>query len=161
MHNTNCLQGIRCPQCKQRDRVKVIALSRFTLLDNGTDDYEDVEWDENSHMECPDCGYAGTARDFMAKKPKIARRYYVGSLYERNGEYEYTSDFRFSLPPRFKPETFLKNTASSWYSGDMRRDGEGCYYNGGEVWVEPGTYREINEATFKALDGFLTDMSGR
>lgn len=37
MTNTNCLRGMRCPECKQEDRLKIVARVVCDVTDNGSD----------------------------------------------------------------------------------------------------------------------------
>jgi hypothetical protein len=67
MANTNCLEGIKCPACGNKDRFRIAATAIFTVTDDGTDDYGDVVWGDGSHAECPECGLHGTLKDFRAK----------------------------------------------------------------------------------------------
>jgi hypothetical protein len=67
MTNTNCLEDIKCPECGNEDRFRIAATALFTVTDNGTDDYTDVEWDDDSHAECVECHRPGTIRDFKPK----------------------------------------------------------------------------------------------
>jgi hypothetical protein len=73
MTNTNCLEGIKCPACGNEDRFRIAATSLFTVTDDGTDDYADVDWDDDSYADCPECGRHGTLKDFRAKpSPPVA-----------------------------------------------------------------------------------------
>lgn len=67
MTNTNCLEGIRCPQCGNEERFRIAATSLFTVTDDGTDDYADVHWDDSSYADCPECGLHGTLKVFQVK----------------------------------------------------------------------------------------------
>ena len=60
MSNTNCLENRRCPKCGQDEHFQVVATSVFDILDDGTDDHQDVEYDEQSEAYCPGCNWAGT-----------------------------------------------------------------------------------------------------
>jgi hypothetical protein len=64
MTNTNCLEGIQCPQCGGEDRFRISATSTFTVTDDGTEDHGDVEWDDDNYAECTGCHHRGTLKDF-------------------------------------------------------------------------------------------------
>ena len=64
MPNTNCLEGIRCPKCGHEDSFKIEATVVALVTDEGTEDFGDVEWDEDHYCECDDCHYFGTIKDF-------------------------------------------------------------------------------------------------
>lgn len=62
--NSNCLENWCCPDCGNEEKFEVAAMSTFTITDDGTDEFGDVEYDGNSHATCPDCGKTGTVNDF-------------------------------------------------------------------------------------------------
>jgi len=70
--NTNCLEGFRCPQCGQTEKLAVLARMWVALTDDGTDPYDDAvdnmggtEWDDDSPAECPNCGHAAKVLTFF------------------------------------------------------------------------------------------------
>lgn len=65
--NENCLQDFCCPECGNRDEFKIVMSSLFTLMDDGTDSYEDTEWGDRSFCRCAHCDHEGKARDFQFK----------------------------------------------------------------------------------------------
>ena len=69
MTNTNCLVNIKCPDCGNEDRLRIAATAVFTVTDDGTDDYGDVEWDDNSYAECAERHRHGTLKDFRVILP--------------------------------------------------------------------------------------------
>jgi hypothetical protein len=68
MANVNILEGMRCPECKREGPFKISATSLFTVYDDGTDDHEDVEWDDNSDCQCTYCDHSGTVKDYTIKR---------------------------------------------------------------------------------------------
>lgn len=66
--NTNCLEGIRCPDCEQEDSFRIMGSSVFTVEDDGTVDHGDVEWDDDSWAFCPACEYEGKLGSFYTKR---------------------------------------------------------------------------------------------
>ncbi len=62
--NENCLEGYECPKCGNHSRLRIAATSCFTVCDDGTDEYEDVEWEDSSYCGCPECGYEGLLANF-------------------------------------------------------------------------------------------------
>ena len=64
MTNTNCLEGIKCPACGNEDRFRIAGRTLFTVTDEGTEDYGDSEWDDDSYAECTECYRHGTLKDF-------------------------------------------------------------------------------------------------
>jgi len=81
--NVNCLQGLRCPRCGQQDELLVWAKVCVSLTDDGTDPFADslkmhgdVEYDNSSTTQCPDCDYQDTMLSFMIRnqpKRKVAK----------------------------------------------------------------------------------------
>lgn len=64
MTNTNCLEGIRCPECGQEDQFKITALITCEVTDDGSEPVGDHDWDDESNTHCPGCGFAGKLRYF-------------------------------------------------------------------------------------------------
>lgn len=64
--NTNCLEGLCCPECGQDSKFRVRATSVFNLYDDGTDHDGDVEYDDDAFVSCDGqgCSYEGKLRDF-------------------------------------------------------------------------------------------------
>jgi hypothetical protein len=67
MTNINCLKGIQCPDCGIEDCFRIQGTTLFTVTDDGTDDFGDVEWDDDSYAECTQCGKDGKLRDFRTE----------------------------------------------------------------------------------------------
>ena len=63
--NTNCLEGIRCPECGQEDEFRIEGRTVFEVTDDGTGDHGDVEWDEDSYVLCPSCEFEGKLGHFQ------------------------------------------------------------------------------------------------
>jgi hypothetical protein len=72
--NSNCLTGFRCPECGSDGpfKIEAVAISRsrqtgsFTVWDNGTEDYADVQWHDDSYCQCVMCGDSGKVRNFQS-----------------------------------------------------------------------------------------------
>lgn len=63
--NENCLRDMICPNCGQRDKLKITSTIVAEVYDSGTDrDESDCEWEDNSQCVCPECGKEGTVNDF-------------------------------------------------------------------------------------------------
>ena len=72
MTNTNILEGMQCPACKSDGPFKIQAKSMFTVYDDGTDDYGDVDWYDDSYCMCSDCDHSATVKDFGIKESEAA-----------------------------------------------------------------------------------------
>lgn len=78
-------------------------------------------------------------------------KYYVGTIFERNGDYEYNLTYFFKLSSRKSPKKYLNDMAATQYSGHKYPGGDGWYFNCGEVYVEAKGWREISESTYNEL----------
>ena len=65
MANTNCLEGMACPKCGSEGPFRMEMTSIFTIFDDGTDGYEDTNWDEHSYCNCKECDFEGVVKDFQ------------------------------------------------------------------------------------------------
>jgi hypothetical protein len=74
MTNTNCLEGIRCPQCGQEDRFMIASKIIAEVTDDGAEVASPMygigfEWDDDSYCRCPECDFEGTLNDFRNLPP--------------------------------------------------------------------------------------------
>lgn len=69
--NENCLEGFRCPKCDSTDMFDIVGEALFTVTDDGTTDFTDVEWGPDSACVCRRCQEKGKVRDFQAIETKI------------------------------------------------------------------------------------------
>jgi len=115
----------------------------------------------------------------------MAKHYYIGSIYERNGDYDYNTNIIFALvvnqpdlldqsesqtADRMASER-LEAIASTWYpnyDGDSEEEipmeqNESGYYeaNGGEVWVRSNRLHPIQHDTYLDLyqQGVIVDFT--
>lgn len=67
MPNTNCLEGIRCPECGHEDGFYVRVECTVRLIDNGIEECSNhggYEWDRNTACECEACGRSNIMEAF-------------------------------------------------------------------------------------------------
>ena len=64
MTNTNCLEGIACPKCGNDFRIFIEAKTLAVVTDDGAETFGDMEWDDDSYAECPECQHHGTLGEF-------------------------------------------------------------------------------------------------
>jgi len=66
MSNTNCLENMRCPNpdCDSEGPFEIRGEANFIVSDDGTGDYSDVEWWQDSSCCCMECQSSGTVKDF-------------------------------------------------------------------------------------------------
>jgi hypothetical protein len=62
--NENCLEGMACPHCGSEGPFEIAGKSWFKVYDDGTDEFSDVEWDEDSACVCCSCNQQGLVKDF-------------------------------------------------------------------------------------------------
>ncbi len=67
MSNTNCLDGLRCPECGSFGPFKITTRCVAVVYDDGIDETHDHEWDSNSPILCDECDHAGDVGDFTER----------------------------------------------------------------------------------------------
>lgn len=73
MANTNCLDGMACPQCGSEGPFRIHCTVIVLMGDDGTeDDLIGSEWDDHSICECDGCDHSGTVKDFTIDKKEAA-----------------------------------------------------------------------------------------
>jgi predicted RNA-binding Zn-ribbon protein involved in translation (DUF1610 family) len=100
MTNTNCLEGIKCPACGNEEQFRIAGRALFTVTDDGTEDHGDIEWDDDSYADCPECGRHGTLRDFRAEPapPADPAPYFRGASGRRYSYAEVADRIRKEAP---------------------------------------------------------------
>lgn len=72
--NDNCLKGFQCPTCGWTDSFDIVAECTVTMLDGGTTDERDFEWDGDAHCSCCNCSLNGTVQHFrMDARQQLVR----------------------------------------------------------------------------------------
>src|ERR1700722_14907404 len=67
MVNTNCLEGIKCPDCGNEDAFYIDTSAVMYVTDDGAENRGDTSWNDESHTECAQCERSGKLADFRAK----------------------------------------------------------------------------------------------
>lgn len=88
---------------------------------------------------------------YWIKNKRAVNKFYAGRLFERNGEYEYNITVFFKLKGKKSPEKHLNDWAKNQYSGSKRKERDGWYFNGDEVYVEAQGFHEISESTYNEM----------
>lgn len=66
--NTNCLEGMRCPECGALEPFTIFVKTAVRMWDDGSEDtYGDQEWDDGSYCMCDACTFSGMVMDFRVK----------------------------------------------------------------------------------------------
>lgn len=60
MTNTNCLEGLRCPKCKNEVSLLISGVCLFEVYDDGAEPCGHTEWGERSLCICPRCNHQST-----------------------------------------------------------------------------------------------------
>lgn len=67
--NSNCLQGMVCPECGSEGSFDIMVSRVEEVSDDGTDcGGGDTEWDDRSYCRCRNCGNEGRVRNFTLKE---------------------------------------------------------------------------------------------
>lgn len=80
--NENCLKDIRCPSCGNEDGFYIAGNALFHVTDDGTDEYEEVEWDCTSYVRCAKCNHEGDVSHFSVfnqQKDKPLKKFEVSA----------------------------------------------------------------------------------
>jgi hypothetical protein len=69
--NTNCLEGMKCPECGSLEPFRIEIKTMLLMYDDGSEDDKlsgSQEWDDDSYCECCGCLRHGTVQDFKTEK---------------------------------------------------------------------------------------------
>lgn len=66
--NTKCLDGMKCPKCGYIDSFVISSTCYATWEDDGSGDYEEIDFDNNSWCLCSECGYSEEVWHFIEEK---------------------------------------------------------------------------------------------
>lgn len=62
--NSNCLAGMHCFKCGSRGPFRSAVTAIATIHDSGSDDIDQLEWNDNSFCACAICGHEATVAMF-------------------------------------------------------------------------------------------------
>lgn len=62
--NHNCLEGVRCPRCRNNAEFEIVVRTSATLTDDGTETFGDTEYDDDSLTTCVNCKFTDDFRVF-------------------------------------------------------------------------------------------------
>lgn len=94
-------------------------------------------------------------------------RYYIGVIFERNGEYEYETHIKFKAVfldhvdidmREARTQELLDDIAKSWYGEPdeaQDKNSAGYYFNCGDVYVEAKMPYEVSKEVFDALHSIV------
>ncbi len=66
--NTNCLEGMLCPECGANEPFLIVAQAVFKVFDEGTDGCTDVVWNDDDRCRCVACEHIGTVKNFSKEE---------------------------------------------------------------------------------------------
>lgn len=78
--NENVLSNIQCPDCGDQEQFKIRATAEFEVTDDGTGDYQGVEWNDSDVCKCQKCGHRGVVSDFKLKEYRVTWRHELSLL---------------------------------------------------------------------------------
>lgn len=84
-------------------------------------------------------------------------KYFIGTIDERNGEYEYTHIIKFKTDD--KPDSVLEDIARTWYADDPDEEGSCYFFNCGEVATSAGGFEEVTKEIYDGVP-FMVELSG-
>lgn len=67
IRNHNCLRDIACGNCGSRGGFLISGEAVFAMFDDGTSEFEDVQYESCSRAACRGCGRVGTVEDFTIR----------------------------------------------------------------------------------------------
>ena len=70
--NDNCLINMACPKCENEGPFKIGCSALFLVSDDGTGEYNEIDWEPSSFCLCTECKHEATVADFT-----IPPDYYV------------------------------------------------------------------------------------
>jgi hypothetical protein len=106
MSNTNCMEGLRCPSCKQEDGLRIECIVVCKVTNDGIAPSGDLDFTDGSWCHCPACEHEGTVKDF--------RLYRVfndtDGIYASEGEmhWERAGKFMEQFHERFKAQGYYR-----------------------------------------------------
>lgn len=73
MANTNCLEGMGCPECKSEGPFLITVIKTVRMRDEGSEDISgDEEWDNDSWCICDECNHGSTVGSFNIQEKEWA-----------------------------------------------------------------------------------------
>jgi DNA-directed RNA polymerase subunit RPC12/RpoP len=79
--NDNCLSDVACPKCGYRDRFDIVCVASFDFTDDGTSDFEGIEYDRTAYTSCHSCGHGGPHSEFAIEGLDAALNKYIEDNY--------------------------------------------------------------------------------
>lgn len=67
----SCIEGMKCV-CGNTAKFLIYAVARCTVEARGVTDAESFEWDDESGVQCPECGVSDTMASFVKKNEAAA-----------------------------------------------------------------------------------------
>ena len=83
------------------------------------------------------------------------KKYYIGTVNERNGNMEYDSQYIFATTG--SPDNYSEKVTKNWRGGDVY-DKEHDGYWSDDTLMSNGGYREIPKEDFDVLEKYLADL---
>ena len=69
--NSNCLEGLACPHCKQQEGFNIASEVIAHTGDDGVVEYRETEWSEGNAIWCWGCQKHGTVEQFTVQKGDV------------------------------------------------------------------------------------------
>lgn len=62
--NENCLKDFRCPKCDSFGPFNIAVICTMEIRDDGSEEYDGVEWKDGSFCQCKECAFMAKVKDF-------------------------------------------------------------------------------------------------
>lgn len=63
--NTNCLQGMKCPECGSLEPFDIVATTVVSMWDEGSEDAKGFEWGDTNYCTCTSCEHHALVSEFQ------------------------------------------------------------------------------------------------
>lgn len=99
--------------------------------------------------------YDGLVLANWKHEPVDGQRFYIYSIDERNGEYEYTHKGAVQLDDETKPDEWLEEYTKDFYGGGDGEEEDGGYWFNGEIMCFAGGMTEISKDEFDVTKRYI------
>lgn len=143
------MENVRCPKCQDKDGKCIEVTHEWaqqrgvTIQADGEPNYDDTDPVENlgetAKVVCYECQECEVQFDLidgkLVEQKSDIKKYFEGSLRERNGEQEYSYTYLIEAKDQEEAEMKFKELCAGWYDDDEAE------------WIEDGRVIEFGCGT--------------